>query len=110
MYHFLTAGAHYAWNFNYANTAGFTLGFNIWPLQIFLATDYIPLRYQNIDIAEGADHELPIFDNEYTPIPVDFNAFNFQLGINFKFGCRKKYNVPIYKGEYDEEIPGLRKL
>lgn len=105
-YHFLTAGAHYGWNWGYANTGGFTFGFNIWPIQIYMSADYIPLRYQPVDT--GEELNLGFITQKHVPVPVNFNALNFQLGMNLKFGCRKKYNIPVYDREYDSTIPGQR--
>ncbi|MFB6342220.1 DUF5723 family protein [Saccharicrinis sp. FJH62] len=111
LYHFLTAGAHYGWNWGYANTAGFTLGINIFPIQIYLAADYLPLRYQKVDVTEGNNQiDLGFAKWDYAPIPVNLNALSLQVGLNFKFGCRKRYNEPIYKDKYDKEIPGWREL
>ena len=111
MYHFLTVGAHYGWNWSYANTGGFTLGINIFPLQIFVAADYLPLRYQKTDVTEGNEQiDLGFAKWDYVPLPVNLNAISLQLGVNFKFGCRKRYNEPIYKDDFDKDIPGFREL
>ncbi|MFB6318928.1 DUF5723 family protein [Saccharicrinis sp. FJH54] len=111
LYHFLTAGAHYGWNWGYANTAGFTFGINIFPLQIYVAADYLPLKYQKVDVTEGNEQvDLGFAKWDYAPIPVNLNALSLQVGLNLKFGCRKRYNEPIYKSKYDEDIPGYREL
>lgn len=107
-YHFLTAGAHYGWNWGYANTGGFTLGFNLWPLQIYMAADYLPLRYNPVNT--GEELNLGIISRKHVPVPVDFHALNFQVGMNLKFGCRKKYNIPVYERDYDNSIPGQRRF
>lgn len=107
-YHFLTAGAHYGWNWGYANTAGATLGFNLFPLQIYIAADYLPIKYQKV--LTGDEIDLGFRKQDYVPVPINFNALSFQIGMNLKFGCKKRYNIPIYDNEFDESIPGLRNL
>lgn len=107
----LTAGAHYGFNFGYANTGGFTLGLNILPIQLFFAVDYIPLRYNKADVTENDEQvNLGIVKWDYAPVPVSMNALNVQVGLNFTFGCRKRSNVPIYHDCFDDDVPGLRKL
>lgn len=108
--YFLTAGAHYGWNFGYANTGGFTLGLNLFPIQVFVAADYLPLSYKKFDMNEGYDLDLGFTKWDYTPIPINLNAISLQVGLNFTFGCKRGSDVPIYDAEFDEDIPGMRNL
>ncbi len=93
LYHFLTAGAHYNWAWSEPNTMGFTLALKLFPLQVYLSTDMMPLAYRYYAM-DGKD--FPDMSSRL-PLPSKFNGFNAQVGVNLMFGCRKKKNVPLYE-------------
>lgn len=89
LYRVFTLNASYNYRIKGSGYAGLGLGWFMGPVQVYLLTDHIPLKYSTIRDDEG---------NKY-PISERLKDVNVMAGINFVFGS---------KGYRDEPMVGKR--
>lgn len=89
LYHVLTTTFNYTVALSGANSLGFGLGLRGGPVQFYFLADYLPTSYRTyiIEIDEkNEDGDVISTTREEYPGPVDFDSFNFMLGLNILIG------------------------
>ncbi len=85
---FLTLGANYNYGFNSQNSYGGVIGLRMAAFYLYFAADVIPgyaaSGGSKVTLPDGELLELPI------SLPSDFNAANFQFGVNITLGERRR--------------------
>ena len=83
----LTTSINYSVSINGANALGAGLGVKIWPVQLYVAMDYVPFKmYKNITIENGDDPDNPV---EIPMLPAQLENLSVMFGVNLLFGTNE---------------------
>ena len=84
-YSFVSLNVNYSKRIKGAGGLGTALAFLAGPLQLYLAADYIPMRYANVSFDNG----------ESTAVPYKHKDLNFRFGLNLIFGRNGYRDEPM---------------
>ncbi|NPA37378.1 MAG: hypothetical protein GXO47_11070 [Chlorobi bacterium] len=92
----LTTSLNYSVSINGANALGAGFGVKIWPVQLYVAMDYVPLKvYKNITVEDDDEPDNP---TEISIVPANLKNFSVMFGLNLMFGSGDKDSSSIPSG------------
>ena len=83
----LTTSLNYSLSINGTNALGAGLGVRLWPVQLYVAMDYVPFKmYKNIRIEDSDDPDNPV---EIPMLPARLDNLSVMFGVNLLFGTKE---------------------